>query len=401
MAEASKNIIIGIFVLAAIVVLVWLVLFIHPSPGDTSQLISVRFSNIEKIQVGTRVTFAGEPVGKVERIVNHFNGSSNPRATDDPMYFFEVILAIDSHVRVYDTDLFTTKMTGLFGERVVAIIPRRPPKGKETQLVTQGVILYAKSEDQVDQALGDLVAVAGKMGSTFDKLSDLIDSNAEGIQHAIHTFDQSMDAMGTTFRTVNESDVIGSVGSAFEGIGLVMEILENDLRELEEEGFWKHTAEMMAQLASAGANIEAITASLRQGRGTLGRLLGSDDLYLELQSLLSKAGTMMNDVNHYGLLFHQNRRWQRDRTQRANLLAALEHPRSFRNYFDQEVDAIATSLSRVSILLEEARCSRSGQALLCDPCIGKEFATLMRHVQILQEELGHYNEMLVDSQPCR
>ena len=88
MLETSKNIIIGVFVLAAIVLLVWLVLFLHPSAGDESQKLVVRFFNIEKIQQGTRVTFAGQPVGKVEEIIDHFNGSGNPREASGPMYFF-------------------------------------------------------------------------------------------------------------------------------------------------------------------------------------------------------------------------------------------------------------------------------------------------------------------------
>lgn len=401
MAEASKNIIIGVFVLAAIVVLVWLVLFVHPSPGDTSQVLRVRFANVDKVQVGTRVTFAGEPIGKVEEIINHFNGQSDPRQSAGPMYFFEVVLAIDSHAVVYDTDIVTTKMTGLFGERVVAIIPRRPPPGVTPTRVTADTVLYAKNEDTLDQALGDLSAVAVKMGSTFDKLSALIDDNSEGVHHAIETFDKSFDAFGATFRSINDSDLIGSIGMAFEGIGIVMEIIENDLHELEDEGMWKNTAKMMEHLSNASSNIEGITAGLRKGRGTLGRLLVGDDLYLDLRSLLSKADTAMNDINHYGLLFHQNRRWQRDRTQRANLLASINNPKAFRNYFDQEIDSISTALSRVSLMLDEAQCSCQGRNLLCDPCFAKEFATLLRHVQSLQEELGLYNEMLVDCQPCR
>jgi phospholipid/cholesterol/gamma-HCH transport system substrate-binding protein len=400
-AEASKNIIIGVFVLAAIVVLVWLVLFIHPTPGNTAQRITVRFANIEKIQVGTRVTFAGEPVGQVAEIISRFNGERNPRESAGPMFFFEVVLAIDSHVRVYETDLITTKMTGLFGERVVAIIPRRPPPGVEPRLVVEGIVVYARAEDQVDQALGQLASVSSKMVATFQKLSDLIDANSQPIRHAIETFDHSMEAVGDTFRRINEADIVGSIGGAFDGIAAVMDIIENDLRELEEQGMWKNTELMMERLANASANVEAVTGDLRAGRGTIGRLLKGDDLYLEVQSLLAKAGTIMNDINHYGLLFWQNRRWQRERTQRANLLSALEHPHAFRSYFDQELDAITTSLVRVELLLEEMRCSCRGQDLLCNPCFAEEFATLLRHVQTLEEQLGLYNEMLNDCRCCR
>ena len=59
--------------------------------------------------------------------------------------------------------------------------------------------------------------------------------------------------------------------------------------------------------------------------------------------------TMMNDVNHYGVLFHLNKSWQRTRVKRISEMNALETPDSFKNYFQKEVDQINTSMARLSM----------------------------------------------------
>ncbi len=63
MGEQQKNMLIGIFVLAACATIISIVLFLRPTVGDGKKTLYVRFSNINKITVGTRVTYAGKPVG--------------------------------------------------------------------------------------------------------------------------------------------------------------------------------------------------------------------------------------------------------------------------------------------------------------------------------------------------
>jgi phospholipid/cholesterol/gamma-HCH transport system substrate-binding protein len=63
MPDQAKNILIGIFVIVACAIIVFVLMFLHPSVGDESRLLRVRFANIDKITLGTRVNFAGKPVG--------------------------------------------------------------------------------------------------------------------------------------------------------------------------------------------------------------------------------------------------------------------------------------------------------------------------------------------------
>ncbi len=387
MLDTGKSVLIGVFVLAAICLLVFLVLFLHPTTGNLQETIRVRFANIERVQQGTRVTFAGEPVGRVDRIIDIFDGKQNPREFNGPMYFFELILKVDSHVQVYETDQITIRSSGFFGERTVAIIPKRMPEGVVLKRVTADTIMYATSEDAVDQALTQLVAVSGKMGGAFDKLSLLIDNNADDIHIAVVNFGTALGEISSTFKSVNEEKVIVSVSGITNSVN-------RGLDELERGGFW-------GNLNGIADSIADITQTIASGRGSVGQLVKSEDLYLSVQSLLSKGDVLMNDINHYGLLFHQNRRWQRERTKRANLLDALSTPAGFQNYFQCEVDQIATSLTRVNVLLQKACYEGQGTAILCNPCFRDEFANLLRHAKALESRLELYNQRLAECEcPC-
>ena len=137
--------------------------------------------------------------------------------------------------------------------------------------------------------------------------------------------------------------------------------------------------------------------NLREGKGDLGKLLMREDLYFQAQGIFSKVSTVMNDVNHYGLLFHLDKGWQRARTKRMNLLNEIETASQFRQYFESEVDQITTSLSRVSMLLELAQ--NKPEKIEGQQEFMKGFSDLLRQVQLLESGLKIYNEEYFEQSP--
>ncbi|MBS0621625.1 MAG: MCE family protein, partial [Verrucomicrobia bacterium] len=174
MNEQARNVIIGVFVLAAICLVVWLVLFLHPTVGDEQKILRVRFTNIEKVSIGTRVTFAGRPVGQVIAINQIYDARQKAQPETERIYFFELVLAVDSSVHVYNTDQIVLHTLGLFGEKSIAIIPRNPPPGVVPVEITNQVI-YAKSGDQMQDVFSEFTNVAAKAGKAFDQISALLD----------------------------------------------------------------------------------------------------------------------------------------------------------------------------------------------------------------------------------
>ena len=148
--------------------------------------------------------------------------------------------------------------------------------------------------------------------------------------------------------------------------------------------------------AAALRNLNQVTKDISTGKGTIGRLLAREDFYLHLTSLITKAETLMNDINHYGILFQYDKTWQRSRTKRANFLKALETPKEFRAYFDGEIDAITTSLGRLNELLDRAENADEKTRIAESENFKKQFAALLRSAQSLTDSIKLYNESLVN-----
>ena len=80
---------------------------------------------------------------------------------------------------------------------------------------------------------------------------------------------------------------------------------------------------------------------------------------------------------------------------RANLLKSLDSPKDFHDYFESEVDTITTSLGRLTELLERAQESNEREKIVQSEPFRRDFASLLRQVQSLNDSIKLYNEELV------
>ncbi len=387
MGAAVKNMLIGVFVLVAVSFTISMIMFLKPSVGDGKKTFYVRFSNINKIGVGTQVVFAGKPVGEVVAVNEIYDAREQPSDSLGRVYFYELTLKVDSSVKIYDTDEISLQTSGLLGEKSIAIIPKTPPKGVIPKLITNEPI-YANSVDPIENAFVELSELANEMGITFTKVNGWIDQNEDEISFAVKSFGLSMDEMRKAIAQVNDLHVIEDVKEAAHNFSLTMHQMDTALEELHQLGTFTNVGLLVD-------NMKAVTQDLANGTGTLGRLIKGDDMYLRFSSILSKVDTLMNDINHYGILFHLNKGWQRLRTQRINLLNALNTPSSFRNYFETELDQINTSMSRISILVDKAEESPEKDAILESDPFRRDFAELLRQADALSDNLKLFNEQLM------
>ena len=167
MTDRMKNILIGLFVAGAISIIVALVLFLKPTVGDGKKSLSVRFTNIAGISVGTRVTFAGKPVGEVIHIKELENAREHANERG-PIYMYQLTLKLDSSVDVYSTDEIAIKTTGLMGEKSIAILPKAS-FDKPSHIVTDQVV-YANSTDALENTFNQVTKVASRLETAVSRL---------------------------------------------------------------------------------------------------------------------------------------------------------------------------------------------------------------------------------------
>lgn len=398
MNQQLKNLLIGLFIIAACVIVVAFILFLRPSVGDMKKVLHVRFANINQINLGTRVLYAGRPVGEVTKIEEVPNARNLPPDKEGVVFTYELTLKIDSHIVVYTTDQISLQTSGLLGEKSIAIIPVTPPPGV-TPVPVGEQPLYAESADPFKEIVDQLSSLGHKVEGAVDDLQHWFDQNSDNISFAIRSFGCTMDQASITLRDINDKRVVDDFQCAAQNFTITLRQIQDAISQLNANDTFHNAGIMMSNLKNASHSIDRITQDLADGKGTLGRLLKGDEMYLRMTAILSKVDTLMNDVNHYGIFFNLNKNWQRLRMQRATLMDALCSPGEFRDYFEQEIDQINTSMGRLSELIHRAENSPDKQEIFETAPFKRDFAELLREVEDLSSTLRLYNEQLMEAQP--
>ncbi len=400
MTDRMKNILIGLFVVGAMTIMISFVLFLKPTIGDGKKTLAVQFTNITGISVGTRVTLAGKPVGEVVHI------QELPHAREEAddagrIYLYQLTLKVDSSVDVYSSDEIAIKTTGLMGEKSIAILPKVPLNDKPAELVSHQVV-KANSTDALENAFNQVSRVASRLEGTVGRLDTWFNENKKYLSNAVQSFDGAMGQIDAVLGLVDAEKLVPAIR---QSVDLLSDNLKLVRSGLDDDKLLHKCASLADNLDIAAnafnnegvstlRNIHQISRDVASGSGTLGRLIVSDDFYLRLASVMSKGETLMNDINHYGILFQYNKQWQKGRTRKANFVKALDTPQEFRNYFEGEVDNMTTSIGRLSELLERAGTEERSRILQSE-AFKRDFAALLRHVQGLTDSLKLYNESLI------
>jgi len=388
MVDQFKNLMIGIFITAAAAIIIFILMFLHPNIGDKGKTLHARFVDVDKISIGTRVTYAGKPVGEVVAIEEIKDARAGKQDSLNHVYSYDVTLLVDSGINIFTTDQVSARTSGLLGEKNIEITPYAPEKGVAL-IPIDGTVIYAEETGSVEDTFKEFKTAADKFEMAMDSITDFMKTIkdhklVDKVTHVVENVDDITTAL-------NKPD-------QWNDIIINLDHLSKDFSNLmvKANKSWDTVDTTLASVNAAAADGAAVVAKVARGEGTVGRLLESDDLYLRTNSIFSKAETMMDDINHYGLLFQTDKGWQRLRARRMNLLAKLQSPQEFRNYFNDEVNQISTSISRVYSVLDAVENNPCCCNVMQDREFTKVFAELMRRVKMLEEEVRMYNTQAME-----
>lgn len=347
------HIAIGLTVIIAILFVVRALLFLHPSPGDGATKLHVRFQNVDKISPGSRVTFAGKPVGEVDQ-VQLLQEVFDERTHDPrPLYSYEVLLSIDSSVKVYTSDEISVKTAGLMGEHFIAITPKPVPEGAKLQLIGPTDVVFAQPTGSAEETIQEIATVALKADETMDALSSLIKSNEVSIHETAEAIRKASLQLDLLLTTLNN----GHIGEK------VTAVADKSLVCLDK--------------------IDALTTSMgggSKGEGTLAKLVEDPYLYDNLLECSQRTNQLIADINTYGVFFHTNRDWQREMHRRSEeMIADSETPLSqmTRDRFVK----ITQSMSELNKTLAQAKSAQPSGSLKDERALRKEFSKGLANVQ--------------------
>jgi phospholipid/cholesterol/gamma-HCH transport system substrate-binding protein len=343
---------VGLTVLVAVFLLVRAIIFLHPSPGDGKQKLRVRFESVEKIAPGTRVAFAGKPVGEVSSVTLLSDVIDRSRQSAQ-IFPYEAILSIDSSVKVYKTDEISVKTSGLMGERFIVITPKQFPSGTEGELVLPTNILYAQPVGSAEQAIQEISSVAQKADETMDALTTLIKGNQENIVLATKSFMEATNSLNyilTGLAENNFSDKISTFTNKANSCTEQIELL-----------------------------VKKINKSVDDG-GTLGRFIQDPQLYNSTVICLDGASQLISDIDNYGVFFHTNRDWQRENALRKDL-STIDKNSTLRTKVRQKFANVSNALVDISTSVEQASKNLDHKDFSQDETFKNEFIQQVNEIQ--------------------
>lgn len=259
-------------------------------------------------------------------------------------------------------------------------------------MITDKTPFYADSIDPLENTFNKLSSIGDKLDDTIGMVKTWFEQNGDHLSIAVSSFGSAMTQIDTATKTLNEEQLIPQLKKGASAITASMQKVDDALDSMTRSKVFENFGPIMENLKTATTSFDTVCQDLATAQGTIGKLIKGDDFYLRATALLSKADTMMNDINHYGILFHLNKGWQRTRTKQMSAMSALSTPSSFKTYFETEVDQINTAMARISMLVDKAEPS-----ILDTPQFRENFAELMRKVKEMSDNLHLYNEQLAEA----
>jgi phospholipid/cholesterol/gamma-HCH transport system substrate-binding protein len=310
MRNLSPELKVGIFAIVVILILSYMTFKVGTLPltWKKGYRLYVVFDNISGLDEKSRVKIAGVDSGIVEKIKLE-NGKA------------KLILFIEPDVKIYRNAKASLKMTGLLGDKYLALTTGTPD---EPLLRDGDTITNVEPVADIDSLANELTFAAMYISDLAEILKDIFgEPEKKAIIDTIHNLraiTQSLDEILKEDKDslhkvlVNLEDFSKALGDKGPGVIEDMSIIAKDLRdkgpgliddlskaatelrELIEENrdTLKESMESIKKVSKSAGNI---AERIEKGEGTLGKLLKDDKLYESLSKVAEKADKSLDVVD--------------------------------------------------------------------------------------------------------
>ena len=271
---------VGIFVLLAIAILVFLVL---NASGDINPFsrklhLKARFGDANGLREGSEVRLAGVRVGKVDQI-SLLAPSDVPNAPR-----VEVLMTINSSIdgrpaneRIRSDSTAQQGSPSLLGNEMLINITPGTAVGQPVQ---DYAILPSSSSNTVN----DFATSGTDLAQRLSKLSDEISGIVKDVK----------DGRGTVGRLFSDEALYNNLNATIRETEDVMQQVRSGSgsagRFINDPALYNNANEIAVSL-------RAIATDLRSGRGTAGRLLTEDELYNRINRTADKLDRSVNEIS--------------------------------------------------------------------------------------------------------
>src|SRR5687767_2811465 len=271
---------VGIFVLIAIAVLIFLVLNASGDINPFSKKLHVkaRFADANGLREGSEVRLAGVRVGKVERIVL-LEPSASPNAlrVEAQMVIDSVIDGQPANQRIRTDSQAQQGSPSLLGNEMLINIT---PGTSVCQPIQEGAILPSSSSNTVNDFATSGTELAQRLSKLSDEISGIVKEvkDGKGTVGRLFTDEAIYNNLNATIRETE--DVMRQVRSGEGSAG----------RFINDPALYNNANEIAIQM-------RAIAEDIRAGRGTAGKLVTDDELYNRINRTADRLDKSVDQIN--------------------------------------------------------------------------------------------------------
>lgn len=271
---------VGIFVLLAIAVLVFLVLNASGDINPFSRKLHLRahFVDANGLREGSEVRLAGVRVGKVERIVL-LEPSPAPGAprVEAQMTIDSTIDGRPANERIRSDSQAQQGSPSLLGNEMLINIT---PGSAVGQPIQDNAILPSSSSNTVNDFATSGTDLAQRLSKLSDEISGIVKDvkDGEGTVGRLFTDEALYNNLNATIRETE--DVMKQIRSGQGSAG----------RFVNDPALYNNANEIVVQL-------KAIADDLRAGRGTAGKLLTDDEFYNRINRTADRLDKSVDQIN--------------------------------------------------------------------------------------------------------
>ena len=265
MTERKTEIIVGLFVFLAIVIVVLGVIWGKELDFWSQRLhITVHFDDVGGLDPGDPVIVRGMRLGEVEQVTLHSQ-------------YVEVGLWLRQDVTLSTHSRVTIESKELMGGKQVVIHP-----GEEGKPLQNGDVLVGTALGDLSRLFGDAHAVLQRMDSVFQQIQLSWDSEA-----LLQTVLNMETATGHTSQLISETR---------RDLHLTLSRLEGMSAQWESDSLALRFSRMITRLDSTAALMHQVSMRLQDEDGTLGKLLYDRWLYDQMLLTTSRMDSLITDI---------------------------------------------------------------------------------------------------------
>ncbi len=289
----SSEVKIGITGVVTVLVIIWGINFLKGRNIFSSNYILIAsYDQVDGLEPSAKVMMNGFKIGTVERII----------FDTEAVVPFTLYMEIDKNYRIRTESIAEIYNADLLGSKAVKII-----QSEEQSFLEEGDTLKSRlADDMVASLLSEISPLINHINAavqTLDSvgvaLSHILNDPALGsmignIEKATGSLDRQLSENGDLAKSFeNIKTITESIGSQNESIKNTMKHLEGITTRLDNGNL----DSMISQLNNVGAHLAGITSTMKEGEGTIGKLIYEDSLYQQIGQLITDLDSLVTDLN--------------------------------------------------------------------------------------------------------